>query len=111
MLDNLNEGATLSIAFIESPTPGHAGAADDVAVCVVRCIEGTARLGMVFQHPRTTARLRLSSSEWYGRQADQLDTVHSGKVRLTGAGAETLCRRDVLRSVMHEYPVVSQDRP
>ncbi|MFF9866437.1 hypothetical protein ACF1G0_13560 [Streptomyces sp. NPDC013953] len=110
MLDSLHEGATLSITFIESPTPGHVGTADDVAVCVVRCIEGTARLGMVFQHPRTTAGLRLSSIEWYGRQADQLDTVHSGKVTLTGVGAETLCRRDVLSSVLHGYPVVSQDR-
>ncbi|MGA5166171.1 MULTISPECIES: hypothetical protein [Streptomyces] len=109
MLDNSDEKATLTIETIESLKPGHVGGNDDIAVCVVRCIEGTARLGMLFQHPggatgdadTVAAKLRLSSIEWYGKQVDQLDTVHSGKVTLTGVGAATLSRRDVLSSVAH----------
>ncbi|MGP3635219.1 hypothetical protein ACTU45_17930 [Streptomyces sp. 24-1644] len=105
MLDNVPEKAALSIESIESVTPGVTGAADDVAVCVVRCVEGTARLGMVFQHPGSavgpgtaTPGFLLTAIEWYGKQVEQLDTVHSGKVTLTGAGAETLAKRDVLNS-------------
>ncbi|MER7141156.1 hypothetical protein ACIQGA_34565 [[Kitasatospora] papulosa] len=105
MLDNLPEKAAISIESIESVTPGVTGAADDVAVCVVRCIEGTARLGMAFQHPASAAGLGtaapgllLTAIEWYGKQVEQLDTVHSGKVTLTGTGAETLAKRDVLNS-------------
>ncbi|MFE4328755.1 hypothetical protein ACFRQM_04650 [Streptomyces sp. NPDC056831] len=105
MLDNVPEKAALSIESIESVTPGVTGAADDVAVCVVRCVEGTARLGMVFQHPGSAAGpgtatpgFLLTAIEWYGKQVEQLDTVHSGKVTLTGAGAETLAKRDVLNS-------------
>ncbi|MFF3305655.1 hypothetical protein [Streptomyces sp. NPDC002908] len=40
----------------------------------------------------------LTAIEWYGKQVEQLDTVHSGKVTLTGTGAETLAKRDVLNS-------------
>ncbi|GGW58620.1 hypothetical protein GCM10010381_49680 [Streptomyces xantholiticus] len=53
--------AALSIQSIESVTAGAPGAADDVAVCVVRCIEGTARPGMMFERygtERTDPRLR-----------------------------------------------------
>ncbi|MEV8405234.1 hypothetical protein AB0R12_05320 [Streptomyces niveus] len=97
------EQASLSIESIESVTPGVTGAADDVAVCVVRCIEGVARLGMVFQYPGSAAGAAtpwflLTAIEWYGKQVEQLDTVHSGKVTLTGAGAETLAKRNVLNS-------------
>ncbi|MFC9407338.1 hypothetical protein ACFRAA_22310 [[Kitasatospora] papulosa] len=105
MLNNLPEKATISIESIESVTPGVTGSADDVAVCVVRCIEGTARLGMEFQHPASAAGLGtaapgllLTAIEWYGKQVEQLDTVHSGKVTLTGTGAETLAKRDVLNA-------------
>ncbi|WP_329226631.1 hypothetical protein OG488_06080 [Streptomyces sp. NBC_01460] len=105
MLDNVPEKAALSIESIESVTPGVPGAADAVAICVVRCVEGTARLGMVFQHPGSAAspgtatpECSLTAIEWYGRQVEQLDTVHSGKVTLTGTGAERLARRDVLNS-------------
>ncbi|MFD9498000.1 hypothetical protein [Streptomyces sp. NPDC060035] len=105
MLDNVPEKAALSIESIESVTPGVPCAADAVAVCVVRCVEGTARLGMVFRHPGSAAspgtatpEFSLTAIEWYGRQVEQLDTVHSGKVTLTGAGAETLAKRDVLNS-------------
>ncbi|MFE4693052.1 hypothetical protein ACFRH6_23800 [Streptomyces sp. NPDC056749] len=41
----------------------------------------------------------LTVIEWYGKQVEQLDTVHSGRVTLTGAGAATLAKRDVLDSV------------
>jgi hypothetical protein len=105
VLDNVPEKAALSIESIESVTPGVTDSADDVAVCVVRCVEGTARLGMVFQHPGSvvgpgaaTPGFLLTAIEWYGKQVEQLDTVHSGKVTLTGAGAETLAKRDVLNS-------------
>ncbi|MFF9686558.1 hypothetical protein [Streptomyces sp. NPDC014623] len=100
MLDNVPEKAALSIESIESVTPGVLGAADTVAICVVRCVEGTARLGMVFHHPGSAAspEFSLTAIEWYGRQVEQLDTVHSGRVTLTGAGAETLAKRDVLSS-------------
>ncbi|MET7366165.1 hypothetical protein ABZS61_10090 [Streptomyces sp. NPDC005566] len=103
MLDDVPEKAALSIDSIESVTPGDTGTADDVLVCVVRCVEGTARLGMVFRHPGSavgpgTPGFLLTAIEWYGRQVGQLDTVHSGKVTLTGAGAETPAPRDVLHS-------------
>lgn len=95
--------AALSIESVESVTPGATGATDDVAVCVVRCVEGTAQLGMVFQPlgsaagPGTPGFL-LTEIEWYGKQVEQLDSVHSGKVTLTGAGARTLTKRAVLNS-------------
>ncbi|MGW8884009.1 hypothetical protein [Streptomyces sp. NPDC055749] len=105
MLDNVPEKAALSIESVESVTPGDTGAASDVAVCVVRCVEGTARLGRVFQHPGSaggpdapTPGFLLTAIEWYGKQVEQLDTVHSGKVTLKGAGAEALAKRDVLNS-------------
>lgn len=97
--------AALSVESIESVTPGDIGAVD-VAVCVVRCVEGTARLGMVFQHLGSavgavtpTQGFLLTSIEWYGKQVEQLDTVHTGKVVLTGFGAEVFAKRDVLSSV------------
>ncbi|MFD6331550.1 hypothetical protein ACFWGI_18500 [Streptomyces niveus] len=103
MLNSKPEEAALSIESIESVTPGVSATADDVAVCVVRCVEGTARLGMVFQHRGSavgaaTPRFRLTAIEWYGKQVEQLDTVHSGKVTFKGAGAETLATREVLNS-------------
>jgi hypothetical protein len=108
VLNNLDETASLSIEVIESVQPGHAGADDDIVVCVVRCIKGTARPGMLFRHIGVTGNaeavaveLELSSVEWYGRKVDQLDTVHSGRVTLTGAGAGTLSRRDTLTAVSH----------
>lgn len=105
MLDDMPDKAALSIEPVESLEQGAAGTADDVAVCVVRCVEGTAWLGMVFRHPGTgatpgtaTPGILLTAIEWYGRQVEQLDTVHSGRVTLTGAGAETLAKRDVVYS-------------
>lgn len=105
MLDNVPEKAALSIESIESVAPGVTGTSDDVAVCVVRCVEGTARLGMEFQHPGPAVSpgtaapgFLLTAIEWYGKQVEQLDTVHSGKVTLTGTGVETLAKRDVLNS-------------
>ncbi|MET9734681.1 hypothetical protein ABZZ79_29800 [Streptomyces sp. NPDC006458] len=67
------------------------------AVCVVRCIEGTAVLGMQFlgmppqeENGDAHAPLTLEKIEWYGRDVEQLDTVHSGKVTLRGESAKTL---------------------
>ncbi|GAA2474543.1 hypothetical protein GCM10010406_08240 [Streptomyces thermolineatus] len=99
------EKATLRILSVESVRSETPGATDSEAVCVVRCTEGTAWLGMVFhrlapqsQSLPAEAPLTLSSIEWYGKQADQLDTVHSGEVILTGAGADELATWDVLYS-------------
>ncbi|MFE1786661.1 hypothetical protein ACFW9F_29835 [Streptomyces sp. NPDC059506] len=106
----MSEKVTLSILSIESVVPGGSGGADSMAVCVVRCIEGTAHLGMVFQRlalqgrsQSAAATLILDGIEWYGKQVDQLDTVHSGKVTLTGAGADGLAVWDVLNSVPEAY--------
>lgn len=105
MLDNPPDKAVLSIVSIESVASDASGAADNVVVCVVRCVEGTARLGMVFHHAGSEAvastaqpSFLLTGIEWYGRQVEQLDTVHSGKVTFKGAGVEALTRRDVLSS-------------
>ncbi|MFE2019331.1 hypothetical protein ACFW9O_14990 [Streptomyces sp. NPDC059499] len=92
-----------AVLSIESVTAGVTGATDDVAVCAVRCLEGTAQLGTVFQLSGSAAvpgtpGFLLTGIEWYGKQVEQLDTVHSGKVTLTGAGAGTLAERDVLNS-------------
>ncbi|MFE5888813.1 hypothetical protein ACFQ6E_07740 [Streptomyces sp. NPDC056462] len=48
---------------------------------------------------RTASPLTLVAIEWYGRQVDQLDTMHSAKVTLTGAGADSLAVWEVLDSV------------
>ncbi|GGT32752.1 hypothetical protein GCM10010271_41070 [Streptomyces kurssanovii] len=108
MLDNPPDKAVLSIVSIvsiESVAPDASGAADNAVVCVVRCLEGTARSGMVFEHAGSEAVARtarpsflLTGIEWYGRQVERLHTVHSGKVRFKGAGAEALTQRDVLSS-------------
>jgi hypothetical protein len=103
VLDSELETAALRIVSVETVTPRGSREADDVAVCVVRCIEGTARLGMVFERsgPADVAAVvepsfALTGIEWYGRRVEQLDAVHSGKVTLTGAGAEKLAEHDVL---------------
>ncbi|WP_185299468.1 hypothetical protein [Streptomyces finlayi] len=98
---------TLSILSVDSVTQGGPAATDCVAVCVVRCIDGTARTGMVFHRVAPGMRTRtdvtpltLAAIEWYGKQVDQLDTVHSAKVTLAGAGAgaNALAAWDVLAS-------------
>jgi hypothetical protein len=105
VLDSELENAALRIVSVETVTPGGSREADDVAVCVVRCIEGTARLGMVFERSGAAEvagaaepSFALTGIEWYGRQVEQLDTIHSGKVTLAGAGAEKLATHDVLES-------------
>lgn len=75
------------------------------AVCVVRCIEGSARTGEIF-HRRTPGNknlpdilsLTLTAIEWYGKQVDQLDSAHHAKVTLLGSGVETLAVWDFLGS-------------
>ncbi len=104
MQDDGLQKAILSIESVESVTPGTPEVVECRAVCVVRCIEGTARLGMVFHRFGTgdngvdVSQLTLTAIEWYGRQVEQLDTVHSGKVTLVGTGADALAKRDVLDS-------------
>ncbi|MFD9287098.1 hypothetical protein ACFWBV_02030 [Streptomyces sp. NPDC060030] len=110
------EKTSLRIESVDSVTPGFTGSGDDTAVCVVRCVGGTARLGMVFRHPDYAAgpetsapRFVLTAIECYGKQVERLDTVHSGRVALTGAGAETLAKRDVLDSAPSPAGVPPQD--
>jgi len=66
-------------------------------VCVVRCIAGTAVLGMEFAtalpqegEDDSFSRLTLEKIEWYGKEVEQLDTVHSGKVTLSGESVERI---------------------
>ncbi|WP_406203903.1 MULTISPECIES: hypothetical protein [unclassified Streptomyces] len=98
----MSEKATLSILSVESVTPSSPAAADSAVVCVVRCIEGTAQLGMELHRlapwKGTASPLTLVAIEWYGRQVDQLDTMHSAKVTLIGAGADSLAVWGVLDS-------------
>lgn len=77
-----------------------------VAVCVVRCIEGVAVLGMDFlavlpqgETGGSPSHLTLEKIEWYGREVERLDTVHSGKVTLRGDSAERVVPGSTLTSV------------
>jgi hypothetical protein len=94
--------ATLSILSVESVTPSRPNAAGSAAVCVVRCIEGTARLGTELHRLAPwngmASLLSLVAIEWYGRQVDQLDSTHSAKVTFTGSGADGLAVWGVLSS-------------
>lgn len=79
--------------------------APHTAVCVVRCIEGTAALGLEFlaEMPQeaegvTPLPLILEKIEWYGREVDRLDTVHSGKVTLRGEPAGKITSGTTLTS-------------
>ncbi|MEV7001078.1 hypothetical protein AB0N62_25780 [Streptomyces sp. NPDC093982] len=98
----MSEKATLSILSVESVTPSSPAAADSAVVCVVRCIEGTARLGMELHRLAPThgaaAPLTVVAIEWYGRQVDQLDTTHSAKVTFTGSGTDAMAVWEVLSS-------------
>ncbi|MEV7884237.1 hypothetical protein ACWD3I_37390 [Streptomyces sp. NPDC002817] len=74
-------------------------------VCVVRCIEGTAVLGMEFlavpqqeREGEALAHLVLEKIEWYGREVEQLDTVHSAKVTLSGESAGKISPGSTLTS-------------
>jgi hypothetical protein len=93
----VSEKATLSILSVESVTPSSPAAADSAVVCVVRCIEGTARLGIAPTHG-AAAPLTVVAIEWYGRQVDQLDTTHSAKVTFTGSGTDAMAVWEVLSS-------------
>jgi hypothetical protein len=73
---------------------------EETVVCVVRCIQGTAVLNSRFQATSGAAEmLTLTRIEWYGREVEQLDTVHSGKVALTGTEARLLQPGMTLTSV------------
>lgn len=88
------EPAVLSILSREPMT------SEDTAVCVVRCLQGTAvRVSRFQAAPVTPEPLTLTRIEWYGREVDQLDTAHSAKVTLTGPQARTLRPGATLTSV------------
>ncbi|MFJ9415849.1 hypothetical protein ACIRPT_16965 [Streptomyces sp. NPDC101227] len=84
------------------------------ARCVVRCIGGTARLGLIFVGPVTRAgadpggtapaRLELTGITWYGKRVDSLDPSHSALVDLSGAGTRTLARGTVLTAAPRPAP-------
>ncbi|MEU2108924.1 hypothetical protein [Streptomyces sp. NPDC019507] len=83
------ESTVLSVLSLESVT------AEGEVICVVRCIEGNATLGIKFAN-RTTSLLTLTRIEWYGREVEQLDAVHHGRVTLTGPGAGAIRPGDTL---------------
>ncbi|MFG2756994.1 hypothetical protein [Streptomyces wuyuanensis] len=76
----MSETAVLRVLSLKSATT------DGEVICVVRCIEGTATLGMGLAN-RAPDWLTLTRIEWYGREVEQLDTAHQGRVTLTGPGA------------------------
>ncbi|MFJ5519854.1 hypothetical protein ACIQB4_22705 [Streptomyces griseoluteus] len=80
----MNSAARLQIHSVE-----HEGL--DRAVCVVRCVGGTARVGQQYAGPMT-----LDSIVRYGREVEVLDPPHSAKVRLSGAGVRALERGAVV---------------
>lgn len=43
-------------------------------------------------------QLTLEKIEWYGREVEQLDTVHSGRVTLRGGSAENVTPGSTLTS-------------
>ncbi|MCM1969381.1 MULTISPECIES: hypothetical protein [unclassified Streptomyces] len=70
------------------------------AVCVVRSVYGSARIGTLYQLPSPAepadATVELTEIEWYGHPREVLDEMHHGKVSLAGSGAGALRAEDVL---------------
>ncbi|MEU6732200.1 hypothetical protein [Streptomyces physcomitrii] len=97
------ESVTLSILDVFPPHE------QNTKICVVRCLEGTALLGMSFRVDPSlvevediSAHLTLEKIEWYGKSVEQLDTVHSGRVTVKGLAAEWLTPGTMLKSVGSE---------
>ncbi|WP_328399238.1 hypothetical protein OHS70_20470 [Streptomyces sp. NBC_00390] len=73
------------------------------AICVIRCLSGTARVGTTFDtHPASGRVIELTEIEWYGHKVDTLDEMHSGKAHFVGTGAEQLRKYDVLKTPQKE---------
>lgn len=61
------------------------------AVCVVRSLYGSARVGTVYQLPSPVdGTVEVAEIEWYGHSRVVLDDMHHGKVCLVGSGAGAL---------------------
>ncbi|MFF7384395.1 hypothetical protein [Streptomyces griseoluteus] len=74
----MNSAARLQIHSVE-----HEGF--DKAVCVVRCVGGSARVGQEYAGPMT-----LDLILRYGKEVELVDPPHNAKVWLSGAGVRTL---------------------
>lgn len=82
----------------------------------MRCLEGTARLGMRFvaENPgghSDAPQLTLARIEWYARDVEELDTAHAARATLTGAIPPTLAAGTLLRSTGPDEPVPGGERP
>lgn len=67
------------------------------AVCVVRSLYGSARVGMRYQLPSPAdGTVELTEIEWYGHPREVLDEMHHGKVCLVGSGAGALRAEEAL---------------
>ncbi|MCX4783513.1 hypothetical protein [Streptomyces sp. NBC_01264] len=67
------------------------------AVCVVRSLYGSARVGTLYQVPFPAGgTVELTEIEWYGHPREVLDAMHHGKVCLVGSGAGALRAEEVL---------------
>ncbi|MFI1471775.1 hypothetical protein [Streptomyces wuyuanensis] len=85
----MSETAVLRVLSLESATT------DGEVICVVRCIEGNAALGMGLAN-RSPGWLTLTRIGWYGKEVEQLDTAHHGRVTLAGPGAGVIRPQDTL---------------
>lgn len=86
----MNSAARLQIHSVEQVEP-------TAAVCIVRCVGGTAHVGQEFAGSMTL--------DWilrYGREVELLDPPHSAKVRLSGAGVRKLERGAVVTALRIE---------
>ncbi|MFB6516815.1 hypothetical protein [Streptomyces sp. NPDC056401] len=67
------------------------------AVCVVRSLYGSARIGTLYQRPSPAdGTVELAEIEWYGQPREVLDEMHHGKVCLVGSGAGALRAEEAL---------------
>ncbi|MCY0937407.1 hypothetical protein [Streptomyces sp. H34-S4] len=67
------------------------------AVCVVRSLYGSARIGTLYQLPSPAdGTVELTEIDWYGHPREVLDEMHHGKVCLVGSGAGALRAEEAL---------------
>ncbi|MEU9922257.1 hypothetical protein AB0H51_13360 [Streptomyces griseoluteus] len=83
----MNSAARLQIHSVEHE-------AFDKAVCVVRCVGGSARVGQEYAGP-----MALDLILRYGMEVELVDPPHTAKVWLSGAGVRTLERGAVLTAL------------
>ncbi|MGA5323728.1 hypothetical protein ACPCIU_25230 [Streptomyces seoulensis] len=86
----MESAARLQVHSVEQESPS-------VAVCVVRCVGGVARVGQEFAGAVTLDRIVR-----YGREVEVLDPPHSAKVRLSGAGVVGLEQGGVVTALPDE---------